>query len=82
MSKKSFPKLITSEEFHALCGRYGFTQAEAGAAEYFNDAQVNVLTKVTKQGILQSEHEGHTGLNGNHAKKAIDMTREIPNGLY
>ena len=73
---------MTSENFHALCGRYGFTQAEAGTAEMVNDAMVDVLTKVVKQAMLQSEHQGHTGLNGEMAKKGIEMTREIPHGLY
>jgi len=82
MSKKSYPKLLTTENFHALHGRHGFTQAEAGAAELFNEALVAALTKVTKQAMLQAEHSGRTGLNGEMAKKGIEMTREIPAGLY
>ncbi len=74
--------MLTTESFHALHLRYGFTQAEAGTPELLNDALVDVTTKVTKQAILQSEHQGHTGLNGEMAKKGIEMTREIPAGLY
>lgn len=82
MSKKTLPNLLTSENFHALHGRHGFTQAESGTAEMLNDALLDILTKVTKQAILQSEHCGHSGINGEDAKKAIEMTREIPTGYY
>jgi len=84
MSKKSksFPKLITTEQFHGLHARYGFTQAEAGTNEVLNAALVEALTRVTKHAMLQAEHEGHTGLNGDHAKKAIEMVTELPKGVY
>jgi len=82
MSKKSIPMMITKEQFHGLHQRHGFTQAQAGVAEMVNEALVDVLTKVVKQGVLQAEQDRHTGLNGSHAKKAIVMTSEIPSGLY
>ncbi len=74
--------MITTEQFHGLHHRFGFTQAEDGAAELFNDELVRALTKLTKQAILHAEHHKHAGLNGAHATAAIEMTKEIPSGLY
>lgn len=82
MSEKSYPNLLPNDSFHGLHARYGFTQAEKGAAKFFNDALIDVTQKLTRQSILQAEHEGHSGLNGNHAKKAIEATPEVPKGVY
>ncbi len=82
MSEKSCPKLLTSEGFRGLCARFGFSQAEAGSADLLNEALVDILTKVTKAGMLQAEHSGHSGLHGEHAQAAIEMIGEIPRGLY
>lgn len=82
MSEKSYPNLLPSDSFHGLHARYGFTQAQKGTQEVLNTALVEMLEKVTKQSILQAEHEGHSGLNGKHAKKAIEATPEIPKGVY
>lgn len=82
MSEKSYPNLLTNEAFHGLHARYGFTQAQDGADKVLNDALVELTQKLTRQSILQAEHEGHSGLNGKHAKKAIEATPEVPKGVY
>jgi hypothetical protein len=82
MSEKTYPNMLTSEAFHGLHARYGFTQAQDGAAAVLNEELVNLTIKLTKQAMLQAEHEGHSGLNGNHARKAIEATPEVPKGVY
>jgi len=74
--------LLTKKEFQGLCSRYGFSQAEDGTLLVLNDALVNALEKITIQGVLQADHDKHSGLNGNHAKKAVEMTKEIPKGIF
>ena len=74
--------MLTSEAFHGLHSRYGFTQAQEGAAEILNEELIALTSKLTRQAILQAEHDGHSGLNAHHARKAIDMTPEVPKGVY
>ncbi len=80
--EKSCPKFLTTEGFRGLCARHGFSQAEAGSAQVLNDALVDLTAKLTKAAMLQAEHNKQTGLHGEHAKAAIEMTREIPRGIY
>lgn len=80
--KKKCPTLHTKADFKGLYTRYGFTQAQSGVSDMLNDELINVATKITKQAMLQSEHENHSGLNDKHAKKAIEMTAVIPKGFY
>ena len=82
MSEKNCPTLHTKSDFKGLYTRYGFTQSERGVSDMLNDELITVATKLTKQAMLQSEHEKHSGLNENHAKTAIDMTPIIPKGVY
>lgn len=82
MSEKSLPKLLTGESFQGMYSRHGFTQAEKGANLVLNDALLSALTKLTAQATLQAENDGHSGLNGKHARKAIEATPEIPKGVY
>jgi hypothetical protein len=83
MSENSkLPKLLTNTGFHALHARHGFTQSEKGTADILNAALVEMATGLTRSALLQAEHDGHAGLNGSHAKKAISMNSEIPKGFY
>jgi len=81
MEKSNLP-VITSEGFRGLYSRHEFTQAEKGAREELNAAITEEIAALTKQGMLQADHEGHSGLNRKHAHKAIEMVPEIPNGIY
>ena len=79
---KEFRPLLTKKQFQGLCSRNGFSQAEDGTLTILNGALENALEKITVQGILQADHDKHSGLNGNHAKKAVEMTKEIPKGIF
>jgi hypothetical protein len=74
--------VVTNKEFQGLCARYGFSQAESGTKDLLNAALVAAAEKITKQGILQADHDKQSGLNGEHAKKAVEMTKEIPRGIF
>lgn len=80
--KSNPPNLLTNEAFHGLHSRYGFTQAQSKTSALLNEELVRLTQTLTRQAILQAEHEGHSGLNGEHAKKAIQMTSEVPKGFY
>lgn len=73
---------MTKQSFKGLYSRYGFTQAERGALDAVDECLKTQTTKVTVQAMLQADHENRHGLNGKHAKKAIEMTPEIPAGIY
>lgn len=74
--------LFTKKEFQGLCARHDFTQAEDGTLAVLNKAVDSALVKIAIQGLLQADHDKHSGLNGNHAKKAVEMTKEIPKGIF
>jgi len=82
MSDRPLPKLLTKENFQALYSRYGFSQAEAGCPELFNSYLVESLVPMTRNSMLQAEHDNRSGINRKDAVKAVEMTPEIPNGIY
>jgi uncharacterized protein YidB (DUF937 family) len=80
--EKELRPVLTKKEFQGLCARYGFSQAESGTLDLLNETLVAAVEKITKQGILQADHDKQSGLNGGHAKKAVEMTKEIPKGFF
>lgn len=74
--------LITGDQFKALCDRHGFAQAEAGTRETLNALLLESLDAMTRQAMLQADHEKNKGLQHRHAVKAVEMTPEIPKGIY
>lgn len=78
----SLPPIITSNAFKAGYSRYGFSQAEAGAREVLNGFLVEDLNTLTRQAMLQADHKKHSGLSRDDAQKAVEMSPEIPNGIY
>lgn len=82
MSANELPPLITSEQFKALCDRHGFSQAEAGARQTLNAILLETLNSTTRQAMLLAEHDKKKGLQRKHASAAVEMTPEIPNGIY
>ena len=82
MTDKKLPFYITQESFQGLCAKYGFTQQEKGTRELLNDQLEEMAKKLMKQATLHAEHDRHSGLKQQHAQKAIEMTPEIPKGIY
>ncbi len=82
MSTNELPPLITSAQFKALCDRHGFAQAEAGTRQTLNAILIESLVPMTRQAMLQAEHDKNKGLQHKHAVKAVEMTPEIPKGIY
>jgi len=74
--------LVTQDGFKAICARHDFTQAEKGTRAFLDASLKEVATKVTTFAMIQAQHDKHSGLNREDAKKAIQMTKEIPNGNY
>lgn len=79
---ESTPIIITAENFRGLYSKHGFTQAERGARAVLDETLKEQITHLTKLGMLQADHEGHSGLSRENALKAVEMTPEIPKGIY
>jgi hypothetical protein len=79
---KQLPPVITSAQYKALCAKHGFDQAEAGTRELLNEMLVESLDQMTRQAILQADHEKHTKLSRSNAVKAVEMTPDMPKGIY
>lgn len=74
--------LLTKDGFNALCSRHNFSQAEKGTHALLNEILLEALGSVVKQGMLQADYQGQSGLSREHAQKAIENTPEIPKGYY
>ena len=79
---KSNNRLTTKEQFKGLQRSNHVTQVEKGCHEYFNKCQEEILEKLVVQSKINADHNKHKGLQKSDADSAIDMIKEIPNGVY
>lgn len=74
--------LMTKENFKGLAASYGFARVEKGTYESFNKNLDGTLEHITKHAMYQADHDGKKGLSKEHARKAIELTPEVPDGVY
>lgn len=75
-------QVVTGDAFRGLYSRHGFQRAQKGTRYALNEILHREAVNLTKLGMLQADHEKKMGLNKDHAQKAVEMTPEIPKGIY
>ena len=82
MSSTGLPPMITSQEMKILLARNGFSQAQKGSRDFINQFAEECLESSLKQAMLQADYQGRSGLNKEHAQKAMEHTVGFPKGSY
>jgi hypothetical protein len=73
---------MTSAQYKALCAKHGFRSAEKGTRDTINQILLEDADALMRQAALQADHEKHKGLSRSNALKAVEMTPDIPKGIY
>jgi hypothetical protein len=83
MSETKKTTLITEASWRALVKKHGFTQAEKGTLP-FVDAMLKdeVAKPLVGQAMIHADHNNRKGLTGEDALCAIELTPEVPPGIY
>lgn len=74
--------IFTRHNFQSVCFRHDFTRAKNGSDQLLNKILLDKLEIALQNAIVNAEHNGRKVLNYDDAIKAIELTPELPNGLY
>ena len=82
MSDNSLPPVTTKAQFQALYSRPGFSRAEKGTFDNLNTKLLSATSRATRTAMLVAEHERHSTLSRDDARRGIELTPEYPKGVY